>query len=386
MWSVGGCRVITPQRLLGALIRRRALVQQALVYRSALKQPIANAAVFQAFEGRTVGDSPFEIMTVLKRRNLGIELIYVVQSLKQKLPEGVRAVVHGSAEWVRALATSKYVVCNNNLPEFFAKREGQTYVQTWHGTPLKRLGVDITTDAASKFYVSTMAREAAGWNYLISPSPYCSEILPRALGFKGKVLETGYPRNDRLVTDEGTRARVRKSLGVADGETLVLYAPTWRDSKRTLTGAWAGVNFFDAELPEDFRLMFRGHNNTKSSHKAALSGGAIDVTNYPDVTDLFIAADILVTDYSSVMFDFSVTLKPMAFLVPDLAEYEANRGFYFDFRAEAPGPLFETATELVAAIGSLGDYSAKYAAWHKKFNPHEDGKSAARVVRAVWGV
>jgi len=378
--------VITPQRLLGALIRRRALLQQTLVYRSARKQQLANAAVFQAFEGRTVGDSPFEIMTVLKRRNLGIELIYVVRSSDQQLPTGVRGVVHGSVEWVRVLATSRFVVSNNNLPEFFAKREGQTYIQTWHGTPLKRLGTDITTSAASKFYVSSMAREAAGWDYLISPSPYCTEILPKALGFTGQVLETGYPRNDRLVTENETRARVRESLGVADGETLVLYAPTWRDSKRTLAGAWAGVNFFDAALPAGFRLMFRGHNNTKSSHRAALAGGAIDVTNYPDVTDLFLAADILVTDYSSVMFDFSVTLKPMAFLVPDLAEYEANRGFYFDFRAEAPGPLFATATELVASISSLGDYSAKYAAWHKKFNPHEDGKSAARVVNSIWGV
>ena len=377
--------MISPQRLLGALLRRRALLQQTIAFRSAQNSPLKNAAIFQAFEGRTIGDSPFEIMNELKRRNLGIELIYVVRSRNQQLPEGVRAVVHGSTEWVRALATSKFIVVNNNLPEFFTKRTGQTYVQTWHGTPLKRLGTDITTGAASKFYVSAMAREAAGWDYLISPSPYCTEILPKALGFTGKVLESGYPRNDRLVNDEGTRTRVRKALGVADGETLVLYAPTWRDSKRTMTGAWAGVNFFDAKLPDGYRLMFRGHNNTKSAHKSALAGGAIDVTNYPDVTDLFLAADFLVTDYSSVMFDFSVTGKPMAFLVPDLAEYEGNRGFYFDFRAEAPGPLFASATELVTAIGSLGGYKAKYAAWQKKFNPHEDGEASVRVVNSVWG-
>ena len=377
--------MISPKRLFGALLRRRALLQQTIAFRSAQSSPLTNSAIFQAFEGRTIGDSPFEIMNELKTRNLGIELLYVVRSSNQRLPEGVRAVVHGSADWVRALATSKFIVANNNLPEFFTKRAGQTYVQTWHGTPLKRLGTDITTGAASKFYVSSMAREASGWDYLISPSAYCTEILPRALGFDGKVLESGYPRNDRLVSDEGTRARVRQSLGVADGETLVLYAPTWRDSKRTMTGAWAGVNFFDAKLPDGYRLMFRGHNNTKSAHKSALAGGAIDVTNYPDVTDLFLAADVLVTDYSSVMFDFAVTGKPMAFLVPDLAKYEANRGFYFDFRAEAPGPLFASATELVASIGSLGDYSAKYAAWHKKFNPHEDGKASVRVVNSVWG-
>jgi CDP-glycerol glycerophosphotransferase len=371
--------------LLGALLRRRSLIQQTLVYRVARSLPLNDVAVFQSFEGRTVGDSPYEIMNELRKRESGLDLAYVVRSANQQVPAGVRKVVYGSADWVSMLARSKYLVTNNNLPEFFSKRDGQVYLQTWHGTPLKRLGSDITTGAASSFYVSAMAREAAGWDYLVSPSPFCSEVLPRALGFSGKVLESGYPRNDRLVTDSETRGRVRASLGVSDSEVLVLYAPTWRDSKRTMSGAWAGVNFFDASLPAGFRLMFRGHNNTKSAHKSALAGGAIDVTNYPDVTDLFLAADVLVTDYSSVMFDFSVTGKPMAFLVPDLAEYEANRGFYFDFRAEAPGPLFFSASELVAALGNLGDYSAKYSAWQKKFNPHEDGKSAVRVVNSVWG-
>lgn len=341
-------------------------------------------ALFQAFEGRTVGDSPYAIMNEIRSRKLELDLYFVVRHPDDSLPTGVKKVIYGSPAWCRLLATSEFLVTNNNLPEFFQKRVGQTYVQTWHGTPLKRLGRDIESSAASSHYVNSVAREAAGWDFLVSPSPYFTDILPKALGFEGRVIETGYPRNDALVADPAAREATRKKLGVSADEKLVLYAPTWRDTKQSLTGAWAGVNFFDAELPEGYRLMFRGHNNTKSSYKSALAGKAIDVTNYPDVNDLFLAADLLVTDYSSVMFDFSVTGKPMAFLVPDLAEYEANRGFYFEFRAEAPGPLFESSQALVAALGSLGDYSAKYATWKQKFNPHEDGLSACRVVDLVW--
>lgn len=378
--------MLTPKRLLGALLRRRALIQQTLVYRITRKTPLNDVAVFQSFEGKTVGDSPYAIMLELAKRKSGLDLYYVVESLGQHVPSGVNKLVYGSAAWVEALARSKYIVANNNLPEFFSKRPGQTYVQTWHGTPLKRLGRDITSGAASAHYIASMAREAAGWDYLVSPSAYCTEILPRALGFEGRVIETGYPRNDSLTNDKKSRDALRAELGVSKTETLVLYAPTWRDSKRTMSGAWAGVNFFDADLPAGFRLMFRGHNNTKSAHKTSLAGDAIDVTNYPNVNDLFLAADVLVTDYSSVMFDFSVTGKPMAFLVPDLAEYEANRGFYFNFAATAPGPVFASAAELVKSLPTIGSNGKKYAAWRKKFNPLEDGRAAKRVVDAVWGV
>ena len=324
-------------------------------------------------------------MLELAKRKTAIELFYVVVSDDQEVPENCQKVVYGSSKWVRLLATAKFIVSNNNLPEFFVKREGQTYLQTWHGTPLKRLGHDTSRSSASKHYVASMDREAATWDFLISPSPYCTNILPRALGFKGKVLETGYPRNDALTSEKPNRDSIRTALGVGTSETLVLYAPTWRDSKRTLTGAWAGVNFFEAELPSGYRMMFRGHSNTRNAHTSGLAGDAIDVTSYPNINDLFLAADVLVTDYSSVMFDFSVTGKPMAFLAPDLDDYKKNRGFYFDFEAEAPGPIFVSSADLVKALPSLSKTNQKYSAWRKKFNPLEDGSAAARVVDAVWG-
>lgn len=385
--------LLEPRRLFGIISRRRAIVQQTLVYRSERKKPLLEAALFQSFEGATVGDSPLQIALELAKRNTGLELFYVVKKSNQQVPAGLSTVIFGSRKWLSLLARAQYLTANNNLPEFFSKRDGQTYVQTWHGTPLKRLGRDIETNAASPFYIAAMAREAAGWNYLISPSNYCTQILPKALGYQGEVLEVGYPRNDHL-TDlhaAAIRAKLRDQLGVKVTETLVLYAPTWRDTKRTATGAWAGVNFFGsaANLPQGFRLAFRGHNNTAKNNSGKTANGAIDVTSYPDITELYLAADILVTDYSSSMFDFSVTGKPMMFLVPDLEEYEANRGFYFDFRSEAPGKLYDNAEALIADLPKAKQinvqYAVKYAQWRQMFNPLEDGHAAARTVDKVWG-
>jgi CDP-glycerol glycerophosphotransferase len=174
-------------------------------------------------------------------------------------------------------------------------------------------------------------------------------------------------------------------------EQLVLYAPTWREFNRTATGNWDTVNFFDpnAELPEGFTLLFRGHHNTHAAHSEKVSGRAIDVTKYPDVTDLYLAADILVTDYSSVMFDYTVTGKPILFLAPDLERYRAERGFYLDYEAEVPGPIFKTADELTAALPNIDristEYAGRYRAWQAKFDHLEDGFAAKRVVEHVWG-
>ena len=171
----------------------------------------------------------------------------------------------------------------------------------------------------------------------------------------------------------------------------MLYAPTWRDFKRTATGKWDTVNFMDPEieLPEGFKMMFRGHSNTIEAHTTKVAGNAIDVTTYPDVTDLYLAADVLVTDYSSVMFDYTVTGKPILFLAPDLDRYRAERGFYFDFESEAPGPILNSDFELLATLMRIDEvsnqYLDKYRAWQRKFNGLEDGSAAKRVVKRVWG-
>lgn len=385
-------KTYSPTRVLGALRRRRADWMRKLQYRPQNTKQLREAVLFESFQGKVIGDNPLDIFYEVKRRFPNLELIWATGK-GTSAPEGARGVRFGSREWLQALATSKYLVNNTNFPWYFRKVPGQIYLQTWHGTPLKRLGRDIPNNYLTKSYLDTMDREATYWDYLISPSPFCTEVFPGSFGYKGNIIETGYPRNDRLSKITGQqRQAIRERIGVSDPSTfIVMYAPTWRDYNRSATGNWQSVNFMDEniKLPEGFQMIYRGHTNTHAVHTEAVAGGAIDVTLYPDVTELYIAADVLITDFSSVMFDYTVTGKPIMFLAPDLERYRAERGFYFDFEALAPGPILNTDTEVLQSLGRIDqiskEYEQRYRAWQHKFNSLEDGNAAKRVVDIVWG-
>ncbi|MEY4618267.1 MAG: hypothetical protein RL101_453 [Actinomycetota bacterium] len=385
-------KTYSPTRVLGALRRRRADWMRKLQYRPQATTKLRDAVLFESFQGKVIGDNPLDIFNEVKERFPNLELIWATGK-GTAAPAGARGVRFGSREWLNALATSKYLVNNTNFPWYFRKVSGQVYLQTWHGTPLKRLGRDIPNNYLTKSYLETMDREATYWDYLISPSPFCTEIFPGSFGYQGNIIETGYPRNDRLSKITGAqRQEIRELIGISDPSTyVVMYAPTWRDYNRSATGNWQSVNFMDEniQLPEGFQMIYRGHTNTHAVHNAGVAGRAIDVTLYPDVTELYIAADVLITDFSSVMFDYTVTGKPIMFLAPDLERYRAERGFYFDFEAMAPGPILNTDAEVLQTLGRIDqvskDYEAKYRAWQQKFNSLEDGNAAKRVVDIVWG-
>ena len=395
----------SPARIIGALRRRKNDLIRTALYKpekasaSGSGAPLRNAVLFEAFDGKVVGDSPLDIFNALKDARPDLEFFWTVKA-GVTAPAGAIGLKYGSREWLKVLATAKYLVNNSAFPWYFKKVSGQVYLQTWHGTPLKRLVRDIEAGKVSAQYLSTMRKEAAAWDYLISPSAYATKSFESAFGFPikngtGKVLEVGYPRNDRLNSAADLRAeirnRVRKQLGVKTQTQLVLYAPTWRDTNRNAIGTLQTVNHIDAEtkLPKGFQLMYRGHSMTLDAHNTKTANGAIDVTNYPDITELYLAADILITDYSSVMFDFSITGKPMIFLTPDIKKYITDRGFYFDFASEAPGPICHTTAEVIETLKNINDvakhHSKAYKAWQLKFNSLEDGKATARVVAEVFG-
>ena len=349
-----------------------------------------DCVLFESYAGKVIGDSPKDIFLALQKTRPNLKFYWTI-SANQKAPQGSIGLVHGSRQWLKVLASAKYLVNNSNFPWYFRKAEGQVYLQTWHGTPLKRLGRDIHSNKLTKGYLETMDREATYWNYLISPSSYCTKTFPAAFNYAGQIIETGYPRNDRLVIPPtGLREEVRKKLSLTGDVKLVLYAPTWRDSNRSQSGHWEGVNFLKPELklPPGFQLAFRGHSNTHPLHNVNTAGGAIDLTLYPDITELFLAADVLITDYSSAMFDFTVTGKPVLFLAPDLSMYEEERGFYFNYRQTAPGPILSTSEEVVEALGKLDliikQYEAPYASWQKLYNSLEDGNATQRVIDVVF--
>jgi CDP-glycerol glycerophosphotransferase len=370
----------------------KARLARKLVYLPSRSKSLQQSVLFESFSGKQVGDSPLDIAIELQKSHPELALIWTITPGQNQAPLGMVGLKQGSIRWLKALARSKYLVNNANFPSYFRKRDGQIYLQAWHGTPLKLIGNDIRNNRTSKVYQDTMIREAGYWDYLISPNPYCSEIFPKAFNSGAKVLELGYPRNDRLSGFSlDQRQAIRQSLGISDpNQTLVLYAPTWRDAQRGANGGWEAVNYLNenSQLPAGYTLLYRGHANTHASHQKRTANNVIDVTLYPDIANLFIAADVLVTDYSSVMFDFSVTGKPIIFLTPDIENYERDRGFYFDFRNEAPGPIVLSVPEVMAALSDLSqlsrDYSVKYRAWRDKFNPQDDGSATARVIKAVW--
>ena len=340
--------------------------------------PLENAVFFESFYGRSASCNPRAIDTELARVAPGVTRYWSVVDLSVPVPEGAVPVIEGSPQWWRARGAARLLVVNDWLRRAFARRPGQRVLQTWHGTPLKRLA--LHRPGFDPRRMLAVIRESRRWDVLLAPNPYSERIMRKAYAFLTRpVWVEGYPRNDVLTTGDG--AAVRARLGIADGERVLLYAPTWRDDRDLM------VDFFDpAELARRTGavVLVRGHSRTLQAGRDAEGTRVIDVTGYPDVSHLLLAADALITDYSSVMFDFAVTGKPMYFFAPDLEHYRGElRGFYFDLEAHAPGPVVDAFDDLVAAIEdprTPEEYAERYDAWRRKFSAREDGHAAERVV------
>jgi CDP-glycerol glycerophosphotransferase (TagB/SpsB family)/glycosyltransferase involved in cell wall biosynthesis len=363
------------------------------VYQPGRTKPVVPAVFFETFGGKAAGDNLAPLCDELVRRGTGLDLAFSVLDHSVAVPDGARPVIRWSAEWHELLARAEYVVVNANLPYFFHKRDGQTYLQTWHGSPLKRLSHDRPDPNFDHWHHRRqLSRSVRDWDYLVSQSPFCTESLRSAFRYDGTVLETGYPRNDVLLSPvaEEVRRRTRRRLGISDDQRVVLYAPTWRDNMRK-GKVFEKVIYLDTHLVadrlDDTVVLVRGHYHTilgPRSDEAA--GRVLDVTRYPDISHLYLAADALVTDYSSVFFDFSLTDKPMAFLAPDLPFYrDENRGFYFDYHRTVPGPVCDSTDDVIDALAATDTYADVRAAFRSRFAPYDDGKAASRVVDAVFG-
>jgi len=342
--------------------------------------PLENAVFFESFYGRVAGDNPLAIDRRIARIAPDVTRYWSVIDLSVEVPEGAIAVVEGSSEWWRARSASRLLVVNDWLRRRYVRRPGQTVLQTWHGTPLKRLA--LTRPGFRPRAWGAVLKESRRWNVLLAQNTYAARILARAYAFRGREMWVeGYPRNDALSTGDG--GSTRRRLGIRDDERVLLYAPTWRDDRSEM------VDFMDPEeLAERTGavVLVRGHSRTLLPGQSATGARVIDVTGYADVARLMCASDAMITDYSSVMFDFTITGKPIYFFVPDLEHYRSDlRGFYFDLAERAPGPVVRTTDELVAALGEdPSRYADRYEAWRKVFNARDDGRAAERVVARIF--
>ncbi len=355
---------------------------QSALARRAVSSPAEreNAAFFESFYGRAAACNPRAIDRELARRAPGVTRYWSVVDLSVPVPEGAVAVVEGSPEWWRARTAARVLIVNDWLRHGAPKGADQTVVQTWHGTPLKRLAIDRPGFHPRR--ILAVIRESRRWGRLLAQNPYTARIFRRAYRFRGPLWVEGYPRNDVLV--RGGDTDIRERLGVSADDRVILYAPTWRDDRELI------VDHLDpVELARDTGavVLVRGHSRTLSPGADMHGARVIDVTTYPDVSDLLLVADALITDYSSVMFDFTVTGKPLYLHVPDIDHYRGDlRGFYFDLAERAPGPVTTTYTQLLEALqdSSVADtYADRYQAWQKEFNARDDGHASERVVERI---
>ncbi|GAA2998734.1 hypothetical protein JCM13580A_41210 [Streptomyces drozdowiczii] len=369
---------------------KRLLSERYAAQRSA---PLRAAALYSTFDGRQYSDSPRAVHEELVRRGTEVEHLWVVRDQQAIVPEGATAVEHGSAAWHEALARSRYIVTNTQLPEWFVRREDQTVVQTWHGTPLKRIGLELAgTAQANAAYIATLAERAEQWSFLVSPNTFSTPVLRRSFGFEGEVLECGYPRNDLFHAPDRAKvaAAVREKLGIPAGKRVVLYAPTWREDQRLGGGRYSlGLQLdlaaAERELGDDTVLLVRRHYMVTDRLPDSGTGFVRDVSRYPDVGELMLISDALVTDYSSLMFDFAQTGRPMLFHTYDLEHYrDTLRGFSFDFESRAPGPLIPESDDLIAALRdperAIAGHAGAYERFRHDFCDLDDGRATARVV------
>ena len=322
--------------------------------------PLRPGVFLESFGGRSAGDNPAAICADLAAHGVGAPLWWSVVDGTVRVPAGARPVVVGTPQWAEALRTSRVIVTNDHLPSWFSKREGQHLLQTWHGTPIKKLLHDAPR-AVTLRYRRLMDRQVPQWDLLLAQSPQAGRRLQQALGYRGPVRVGEYPRNVRLLGGAEVRRRVRHELGIAPGQPVILYAPTWRESLRPSTGA-AGcaaahgpgpVGALDgpslAELLDAVVLMRSHHMN-----RVGCVPGMIDVSGYPSVEELMLAADILVSDYSSIFFDFALTGKPAVVYAPDLASYrDVERGLYGDWPLGSGLPVAADHDELASHLQRL---------------------------------
>ena len=388
--------------------RTKALMQLYLRY--AKCETDDKLCVFEVFNGRVYSDSPKAIYLAMLEDEKYKDFRFVwafadpdkFKYLEQNRNTSV--VRYNSKEYMKTYAKAKYWFTPSRLPDYIVPKEDQKYVQFWHGTPLKRLGFDIEVKGKNALHTVSEWQhlyeyDASRYSYLVTPSRFTSEKLTSAFNLKklGKdkcIIETGYPRNDALFKfDDKYVADIRKEIGIPEDKKVILYAPTWRDNQYATGVGYSYALALDLdrmkdELGDEHVVLFRTHYLiSKALDLSQYEGFIYNVSSYSDVNNLYIVSDMIITDYSSVFFDYANLKRPMLFYMYDLDDYKNNmRDFYIELE-ELPGPVVKTEDELYSEIKNIGSYwetyKKRYDAFRAKFNYLDDANAAKRVLDII---
>jgi CDP-glycerol glycerophosphotransferase len=324
--------------------------------------PITDGIVFESYNGKSANDNPRAIFDAISAIRGDIPLYWSVRDRRVDVPSQGIPVVEGTTEWHRALANSRIWINNNNFPFHVRKRPGQYYLQTWHGTPIKKLLWDMPTRKVPLSYRRLMKQQVPQWDLLFAQSDEAAIRLRNGLGYSGQIKIMQYPRNIRLTEPKMNSVDAKARLGIGEHEPIVLYVPTWRDSHRNSSGLqWAeflDLERFSTEI--NAKVLIRAHH--MSNMQTSALSNVIDVSSCPHVEDILSITDILVTDYSSISEDFALTGRHVIKFVPDLEDYQRRRGLYNDATGvgvEATNSssnsalVCRTQDELIEAVRSL---------------------------------
>ena len=360
-----------------------------------------NTVVFMSNLGRSYGGNPKSIYEEMVAMGLDqkYHCYYLLENPKVSLPGKIRPIRISRWKYYYVMATAKVWVSDTRFPNYIKKRRNVTYIQTWHGTPLKKLALDMNTfqmagGETMKEYQDEFKRNSATWDYLIAQNQFSADIFRRAFAFDKTIVTTGYPRNDILFqkNKEQEINQIREKLGIASGKKVILYAPTWRDNSfydkaSYRMNAPLDYDYLYESCKEDCVFLIKYHYMVRERQDFSKYKGFYQVMDsFIDISELYLVADVLITDYSSVMFDYSLLHRPMIFYVYDLKEYkEELRGFYFDFVKEAPGPLVTTTVELVEQIkrADFSEFKEAYQKFCKKYHEFEQGTAAKQIISMI---
>lgn len=357
--------------------------------------------LFSSFKGKSYSGNPRYLFEYIKNSEefLDYQLIWAFK--KKQALTGAKTVKFNSLQYYYYLSKAKYWVFNSKMAPYYYKKTDQVYLQTWHGVPLKRLGHDII-DNGSTYYrskqsykqmVKSYDKDSRHWDYLIASSPFSAQVFETAFAFpQQKMLNVGYPRVDCLVQPDPVRiAELKKKYHLPTNKKIILYAPTWRDNSYSNAGYTfeLKVDFYSwkRELGEEYIVLFKPHYLICSTYHIPqdLNDFVFLMDVNQDINDAYLVSDALITDYSSVFFDYAQLGRPIYFYMYDLAHYAKElRGFYLEVPDDLPNAVVESEEELLKMIKDNGFDYQRLRAFNERFNPWNDGSACEKIVSEVF--
>ncbi len=355
--------------------------------------------LFECMLGRNYSGNPKGIYEEMVRQGLDkkYQIFWIFEDPdRMEIIGNAKKIKRNRLEHLKYLCKAKVWVFDTRQPNYVVKRPETVYIQTWHGTPLKKLGLDMDDvqmagNKGIENYKANFWTNSRRWDYLIAQNQYSSDIFRNCFDFRKNMLDIGYPRNDTLIHNNNKEYidKLKEKHGIPKNKKVVLYAPTWRDNQSMGRGKYIFNPFLNFDVlkrnvEDEYVFILKYHYLIASELDwSRMEGFIYDIKE--DIQELYLMADMLMTDYSSVMFDYSILKRPMIFYTYDLDAYCDNRGFYFDFLAEAPGPFVKNTEELIGVLKNhdFGQYKERYDAFNEKYNSWDDGRASEKVVEII---